>query len=99
MPLAQMIRMDGDLVNEGSGGPLGADQDTDWIRAGESDHAAAAPDLQIADRPLERGRRRDRLVRKVRPPAAIHRIDQKLDVVGATEAGPGHDRTATHQAS
>jgi hypothetical protein len=32
-------------------------QDADRVGAREGDHAAAAPDLKVADRPLERGRR------------------------------------------
>ena len=83
--LPPMIGMDGDLVDEGAGRPLGADQDADRIGAREGDHAAAAPDLKVADRPLERGRRHRRLVGKVRRPAAIQRVDEKPDVVRAAE--------------
>ena len=54
MALAPMIGMDGDLVDECARRPLGADQDPDRIGAREGDHAAAAPDLKVADRPLER---------------------------------------------
>ena len=86
MTLPPMIGMDGDLVDEGTGRPLGADQDADRVGAREGDHAAAAPDLQVADRPLERGRRHRRLVGKVRRPAAIQRVDEKPDVVRAAEA-------------
>ena len=95
MTLPPMIGMDGDLVNEGPGRPFGADQDADRVGAREGDHAAAAPDLQVADRPLERGRRHLRLVRKVRTPAAIQRVDEKPDVVGATKTIRTHaDLTA-----
>ena len=86
MTLPPMIGMDGDLVDEGPGRPLGADQDADRVGAREGDHAAAAPDLQVADRPLERGRRHGRLVGKVRRPAAIQRVDEQPDVVRAAEA-------------
>src|SRR5262249_18708140 len=48
--LPQMIWMDGDLVDEGRRRPLRADQDADRIGSRESDHAAAAPDLKVADR-------------------------------------------------
>ena len=90
MTLPPMIGMDGDLVDESAGGPLGADQDADRVRAREGDHAAAAPDLKVTDRPLEHLRRRRRLVRKVRSPAAIHRVDEKPDVVRAAEAVGAH---------
>ena len=86
MTLPPMIGMDGDLVDERTGRPLGADQDADRVGAREGDHAAAAPDLKVADRPLERGRRHRRLVGKVRRPAAIQRVDEKRDVVRAAEA-------------
>ena len=86
MTLSPMIGMDGDRVDEGTGGPLGTDQHADRVGAREGDHAAAAPDLKVADRPLERGRRHGRLVGKVRSPAAIQRIDEKRDVVRAAEA-------------
>jgi len=33
MTLSPMIGMDGDLVDEGTGRPLGADQDADRVRA------------------------------------------------------------------
>ena len=88
--LSPMIGMDGDLVDERARRPLGADQDADRVGAREGDHAAAAPDLKVADRPFERGRRHRRLVGEVRRPAAIQRIDQELDVVGATEAVRAH---------
>ena len=84
--LSPMIGMDGDLVDEGTGRPLGADQDADRIGAREGDHAAAAPDLKVADRPLERCRRHRRLVGKVRRPAAIQCVDEQPDVVRAAEA-------------
>ena len=86
MTLSQMIGMNGDLVDERTGRPLGADQDADRVGAREGDHAAAAPDLQVADRPLERRRRHRRLVGKVRRPAAIQRVDEERDVVRAAEA-------------
>ncbi len=81
-----MIGMDGDLVDEGTGGPLGADQDADRIGARERDHAAAAPYLKVADRPLEFRRCHRRLVGKARTPAAIECRDEQRDVVGAAEA-------------
>src|SRR5258705_12992169 len=90
MTLSPMIGMDGDLVDEGTGRPLGADQDADRIGAREGDHAAAAPDLKVADRPLERGRCHGRLVGKVRSPAAILRVDEKSDVVRAAESICAH---------
>jgi hypothetical protein len=90
MTLSPMIGMDGDLVDERTGRPLGANQDGDRVGAREGDHAAAAPDLEVADRPLERDRRHRRLVGKVRRPAAIQRADEKLDVVGAAEAVGAH---------
>ena len=95
VPLAPMIGMHGDPVDERPGRPLGADQDADRIGAGEGDHAAAAPDLQVADRLLERSRRDRRLVSKVRRPAPIQRVDEKRHVVRTTETvgrqpmGPG----------
>ena len=64
MALSPVIGMDGDPVDEGARRPLGANQDADRIGAGEGDHAAAAPDLQVADRALERGRRHRRLARE-----------------------------------
>ena len=90
MTLSPMIGMDSDLVDESTGRPLGADQDADRVGAREGDHAAAAPDLKVADRPLERGRRHRRIVGKVRRPAAIQRVDEKHDVVGAAEAVRAH---------
>ena len=95
MTLSAMIGMDGDLVEEGPGRPLGADQDADRVRARESDHAAAAPDLQVADRLLERGRRHGRLVGKVRRPAAIQRVDEqhrcrRSGRSGTTTSVPSH---------
>ena len=75
MTLSPMIGMDGDCVDEGTGRPLGADQDSDRVGSREGDHEAAAPDLKVADRPFERGRRHRGLVRKVRRPAAIQRVD------------------------
>ena len=97
MTLSPMIGMDGDLVDEGTGRPLGADQDADRVGAREGDHAAAAPDLKVADRPLERGRRHGRLVGKVRRPAAIQRVDEKPDVVRAAEAVGTHAVTPNAQ--
>jgi hypothetical protein len=41
MTLPQMIGMDGDLLDESSGRPLGADQDADRVGSREGDHAAA----------------------------------------------------------
>ena len=87
MTLSPVIGMDGDLVDERAGRPLGADQDADRVGAREGDHAAAAPDLKVADRPLERGRRHRRLVGKVRRPAAIQRVDEKPDVVRCGRSG------------
>ena len=91
MTLSPMIGMDGDLVDEATRRPLCADQDADRVGAREGDHAAAAPDLKVADRPLERGRGHWRLVGKVRRPAAIQRADEKLDVVRAAEAVGAHE--------
>ena len=95
MTLSPMIGMDGDLVDEATGRPLCADQNADRVGAREGDHAAAAPDLKVADRPLERGRGHWRLVGKVRRPAAIQRADEKLDVVRAAEAVGAHGRLPT----
>ena len=86
MTLPPMIGMDRDSVDEGTGRPLGADQDADRIRAREGDHAAAAPHLEVANRPLERGRRHRRLVWKVRRPAPIQRVDEQGNVVCSAEA-------------
>ena len=86
MPLSPMLGMNGDLVDAGTRRPLGADQDADRVRAREGDHTAAAPHLKIADRLLERGRRHERLVGKVRGPAVIQRVDEKRHVVRAAEA-------------
>ena len=83
--LPPMIGMNGDFVDERGGGALGADQDADRIGAGERNHAAAAPHLQIADRSFERSGRYRRLGGKVRRPAAVQRIDEEPDVVGTTE--------------
>ena len=90
MTLSPMIGMDGDLVDEGSRRPLGADQDADRVGTREDNHAAAAPDLKVADRLLERSRRHGRLVGKVRNPAAIQRVGEKRDVVRAAEAVRRH---------
>ena len=90
MTLSAMIRMDGDPVDEGTGRPLGADQDADRVGSRERHHAAAAPDLKVADRSLERRRRHRRLVGIVRRPAAIQRVDEQRDVVRAAEAVCGH---------
>src|SRR6185312_2947237 len=73
MTLSPMIGMDGDLVDEGTGRPLGADQDADRVGSRKGHHAAAAPDLEVTDRALERRRRHRRLVWKVRSPASIQR--------------------------
>jgi hypothetical protein len=86
--------MDGDLVDEGTGRPLAADQDADRVGARERNHAAAAPHLQVADRPLERCRRHRRLVLKVRKPAAIQRVAEKPDIIGATKAVRAHSADA-----
>src|SRR4029079_15409681 len=90
MTLSQMIGMDGDLVDQRSRGPLGADQDADRVGASKRNHAAAAPDLKVADRSLERGRRHGRLVRKVRSPAAVQRVDEKPNVIGTTKTIATH---------
>jgi hypothetical protein len=76
VPLAAMFGVDGYPVNERRGGPLGADQDPDRFGARKGDHAAAAPDLEIADGPLERGRCDRRLVREVWRPASVQRVDE-----------------------
>ena len=99
MTLSPMIGMDGDLVDEGTRRPLGADQDADRVGAREGDHAAAAPDLKVADRPLERGGRHRRLVGKVRRPAAIQRVDEKPDVIGAAKAVRAHPSDALRAVS
>src|SRR3954470_21381083 len=99
MTLAQMIWMNCEPVDEGRRRSLRANQNTDRIGPSEGDHAAAAPDLEVADRPLERRGRHRRVVGKVRGPAAIQRVNKQLDVVGATEAVRGHDRSTTDQAS
>ena len=88
--LPSMIGMDGDLVNEGTGRPLGANLDGYRSGARESDHAAAAPDLEVPDRSLERRRSHLRLVGHVRGPAAIQRVNEQTDVVRAAEAICGH---------
>ena len=95
MTLSPMIGMDGDPVDECSGRPLGADQDADRVGAREGDHAAAAPDLEVADRTLEHGRRHQRLVGKVRGPAAIQGFHEKPDVVRAAEAVCAHPVTVS----
>ena len=95
MTLSLVIGMNGDPVDERAGGPLGADQDADRVGAREGDHAAAAPDLEVADRPLERDRRHRRLVGKVRRPAAIQRVDEQLDVIRAAEAVRRHRQLPT----
>jgi hypothetical protein len=86
MTLSPMIRVDGDFMDERAGRPFGAYHDADRVGARERDHAAAAPDLQVAYRTLERGRGHGRLVGEVRRPAAIQRIDEQRDVVGSAEA-------------
>jgi hypothetical protein len=85
VPLSNMIGVDRDLVDEGTCRSLGADQDADRVGASKRNHAAAAPDLKIADRSLERSRRYGRLVGKVRSPAAIQRVDEKPDVIGTAK--------------
>src|SRR4051812_16275535 len=80
-----MIGMDGDSVDEGTGGALRANQDANRIGPGEGDHAAAAPDLQVTDRSLERRRGHERLAGKVRRPAAIQRLDEKRHIIRAAE--------------
>src|SRR5687768_4474320 len=85
-----MVRVDGDPADERPRRPLGANQDADWISARKRDHAAAAPHLQVADRALERGRSLDRLVGMIRSPAAVQRIDEQPDVIGAAEAIGAH---------
>jgi hypothetical protein len=90
MTLSPMIGMDGDLVDEGTGRPLGADQDADRVSAREGDHAAAAPDLKVPDRSLERSRRFRRLLGKVRRPAAIQCVNEKSDVVRAAKSVRAH---------
>jgi hypothetical protein len=85
MTLSQVIGMDGNPVDEGTGRPLGADQDRNRIGAREGDHAAAAPDLQIPNRPLESRRRHRRLAGEVRRPAAIQCVDEKPDVVSTAK--------------
>ena len=90
MTLPPMIGMDSDPVDEGTRSPLGADQDADRVGPREGDHAAAAPDLKITDRPLERCWCHGRLVREVRTPAAVQRVDEKPDVICATEAVCAH---------
>src|SRR5688572_13395124 len=92
MTLSQMLRMHGDLVDERCGSALGTNENADRIGACEGNHAAAAPDLEVADRPLE-GRRSYRgLVRKVRQPAAIQRVDEQSDVIGPAKAISTHLR-------
>src|SRR4029450_5027462 len=90
MTLSTMIGMDGDLVDEGGRRPFRADQDRDRIGAREGHHAAAAPDLKVADRPLDRLRRHRGLAGKVGRPAAIQRVDKKRYVVRAAEAVRRH---------
>src|SRR5687768_15974867 len=91
-----MIGMDGDPVDESAGGALGADQDADWVGAREGDHAAAAPDLKVADGPLERGRRHQRLVSKVGRPRASPRVNKKSDVARTAEAVRPHAENSQH---
>jgi hypothetical protein len=86
VPLPLMVRVYGDPVNESTGRTLSADQDSDRVRTGERDHAAAAPDLQVADGALEGRRCRERIGWKRRRPAAIQRVDEKPHVVGPAEA-------------
>src|SRR4051812_2169145 len=90
MPLPLMVGVHGDLVHERTPGSFGADKDADRVRTRERDHAAAAPDLQVADRPLEEGRRHRRFAGEVWRPAAIQPLDQQPDVVGAAEAVCSH---------
>src|SRR5918999_1012093 len=94
MTLPPMIGMDGDLVDEGTRSPLGADQHADRVGAREGDHAAAAPDLKVADRPLERGGRHGPLVGEVRQPAAIQRVNEEPDVISAAKAVRAHPSDA-----
>src|SRR4029079_19094139 len=61
VPLPLMVRVYGDPVNESTGRTLPPDQDSDRVRTGERDHAAAAPDLQVADGALEGRRCRERI--------------------------------------
>ena len=90
MTLSPMIGMNGDLVNQSTGRAFTADEDANRVGAREGDHAAAAPDLKIADRPLERGRRHGRLAGKVRRPAAIQRVDEKRHIVRAAKTVRRH---------
>jgi hypothetical protein len=94
-----MIGMNRDLVDEGSGRTLGTDQDADRIGAREGDHAAAAPDLKITDRSLERRRRHRGLVGKVWSPAAIQRVDEQRDVVSSAETVRAHPSDALRAVS
>ena len=93
MTLSSVIGMDRDPVDERAARPLGTDQDGDRIRTGEGHNAAAAPDLQIADRTFERRRRHRRLVRKPGTPAAIQRIDEKRDVIGPAKTIRRHSQS------
>src|SRR3954471_15393505 len=86
MTLAQMIWMNCEPVDEGRRRSLRANQDGDRVGPREGDHAAAAPDLKVANRSLERRRRHRRLAGNVRRPAAIQCVNKQLDVVGATES-------------
>ena len=85
-----VIRMHGDAVNKRAGRPLAP------IRTpmGSAPEKAAMQLLHQTWRSridrLNTGRRRRRLAGKVRRPAAVQRVDERPDVVGAAEAEGRH---------
>ena len=86
MPLAKMVGVDGDTADERVRRALATDRNPDRLLAVEGDHATRAPEVQLADLLLEAGDGERRYAREVREAAAVPRVDEQGDVVGATEA-------------
>ena len=86
VPLAEMIGVHGDAEHERLRRALAADQDADRLLGVEGDHAARAPEVQLANLLLESGDGERRRPGKVRKAAAIPGVDEQRDVVGAAEA-------------
>jgi len=83
--------MDAQAVDESGSRPLGSEENAHRLAPFERDHAAAAPEVEVADEALETVPVKRRRVRILRSTAALPGLDEETDVVGTAEAIGCHE--------
>ena len=91
VPPAAVVGVDADAVDQRFVLALGCQDHADGLVALDGNHAAARPQVELADVQLELVDRQARRAVDVLRVAAVIRLGQQRDVVGAAEPVPGHE--------